>query len=233
VDHAEPTLSDSNASGRSRAWTHSARDANLLQVIDETMIANSGLLRRAQTWLRALNLRGDTMLQRLHHVAYRCLDAAQTLDFYTNVVGPKFAHAIAQDRVPSTQEFSPHIHIFFELGDGSYLAFFELANAMAPQRDPNTPDWVQHLALEVVDEAALHEGKRRLTERGIDVVGPADHRFCKSIYFFDPSGHRMEMTARTEKTGDLDQFARAAPATLADWEARKRQGALNGPAMIA
>src|ERR1700753_1794065 len=88
------------------------------------------------------------MLQGLHHVAYRCLDAVETVDFYTNVIGLKFAHAISQDRVPSTQEFSPHLHIFFEL-------------AKAPR-------------------------KRRLTERGIEVVGPTDHGFCKSIYFFDP-----------------------------------------------
>ena len=82
----------------------------------------------------------EPMLQGLHHVAYRCLDAARTVDFYTNVIGLKFAHAIAQDRVPSTQAFSPHLHIFFEFGDGSYLAFFELANAAPPQNDPNTPD---------------------------------------------------------------------------------------------
>jgi glyoxylase I family protein len=166
------------------------------------------------------------MLQRVHHVAYRCLDATETVDFYTNVIGLKFAHAVSQDRVPSTQEFSPHIHIFFELGDGSYLAFFELAKALPPQKDPNTPDWVQHLALEVVDETALHEGKRRLTERGIEVVGPTDHGFCKSIYFFDPSGHRMEMTARFEKAGELDSFAQAAPAVLTEWEKRRRSGAL-------
>ena len=166
------------------------------------------------------------MLERLHHVAYRCLDAAETVDFYSNVIGLRFAHAIAQDRVPSTQEFSPHLQIFFELGDGSYLAFFELAKAPAPQRDPNTPDWVQHLALEVKDAETLLEGKRRLEARGIEVVGPTDHGFCQSIYFFDPSGHRMEMTAKTEQAEDRHRFAQAAPAILARWEERKRQGAL-------
>jgi glyoxylase I family protein len=170
--------------------------------------------------------REEALLQRLHHVAYRCLNAADTVDFYTNVIGLKFAHAIAQDRVPSTQEFSPHLHIFFELGDGSYLAFFELAGAAPPRKDPNTPDWVQHLALEVADEAALLEGKRRIVERGIEVIGPTDHGFCKSIYFFEPSGHRMEMTARTEAPGDLDHFAEVAPAILAVWEDRRRSGAL-------
>lgn len=169
------------------------------------------------------------MLQRLHHVAYRCLNAAETVEFYTSVIGLKFAHAIAQDRVPSTQEFSPHLHVFFELGDGSYLAFFELANAAPPEKDPNTPDWVQHLALEVTGEAALLEGKRRLTACGIQVVGPVDHEFCKSIYFFEPSGHRMEMTARTEKSGDRERFSQAAPSILAEWEERRRSGALASP----
>ncbi len=168
------------------------------------------------------------MFQRLHHVAYRCSDAAETVEFYTNVIGLKFAHAIAQDRVPSTQAFSPHLHIFFELADGSYLAFFALANAAPAVKDPNTPDWVQHLALEVVDEAALLEGRRRLIERGIDVVGPTDHGFCKSIYFFDPSGHRMEMTARTEAAEDTARFAKAAPEILATWQERLRSGALAG-----
>ena len=101
-------------------------------------------------------------------------------------------------------------------------------DAPPAMKDPNTPDWVQHLALEVVDEAVLLEGKRRLTERGIDVVGPTDHGFCKSIYFFDPSGHRMEMTARTEGVDDAERFARAAPAILVAWEERRRSGALAG-----
>jgi glyoxylase I family protein len=173
------------------------------------------------------------MLECLHHVAYRCLDAAETVDFYTSVIGLRFAHAISQDRVPSTQEFSPHLHIFFELGDGSYLAFFELATAPLPQRDPNTPDWVQYHALEVTDEVTLLEGKRRLTERGTDVIGPTDHGFCKSIYFFDPSGHRMEMTAKTEKEGDRERLAKAAPVILAEWESRKKQGSLGRQAVTA
>jgi glyoxylase I family protein len=125
------------------------------------------------------------------------------VDFYTNVIGLKFAHAISQDRVPSTQ------------------------------RDPSNPNWVQLLALEVADETAWHDGKRRLTERGIEVVGPTDHGFCRSIYFFDPSGHRMEMTARTEREGDRDRFAQSAPAILADWEARRRTGALNDLSVTA
>ena len=51
------------------------------------------------------------MLQGLHHVAYRCRDAGETAEFYTKLLDLKLAHVIVQDRVPSTQAFSPHAHV--------------------------------------------------------------------------------------------------------------------------
>jgi glyoxylase I family protein len=161
------------------------------------------------------------MLQKLHHVAYRCKDAAETTEFYTNALGLKFSHAIMQDRVPSTQAWNPHLHVFFEMEDGSSIAFFELPEIPPMQRDPNTPDWVQHLALEVKDMPAMMAGVQRLKDRGLDVIGPIDHSFCQSVYFFDPSGHRLEMTVRTGAEGDADRFGEQAKATLAEWQARK------------
>ncbi len=161
------------------------------------------------------------MLQKLHHVAYRCRDAGETASFYTNLLGLKLAHVIVQDRVPSTQAHSPHAHIFFQMADGSFIAFFELAAAPPAQKDPNTPDWVQHLALEVESEAELLASKQRLQDAGLDVVGPTDHKFCKSIYFFDPSGHRLELTARADTPAQMAQYAADARAALDAWQARK------------
>ena len=162
------------------------------------------------------------MLQGLHHVAYRCQDAGETAAFYTNLLDLKLAHVIVQDRVPSTQAWSPHAHVFFQMEDGSYIAFFELADAAPAQKDPNTPDWVQHLALQVKDEATLLAAKARLQAAGLDVVGPTDHKFCKSIYFFDPSGHRLELTAATGTAAQLEGYAAHAPELLARWQERKR-----------
>ena len=65
-------------------------------------------------------------VQGLHHVAYRCLDAKATTDFYTKYLDLDFNVALAENEVPSTGEWSPHIHIFFEMGDGSSVAFFAL-----------------------------------------------------------------------------------------------------------
>lgn len=165
------------------------------------------------------------MLRKLHHVAYRCKDATETVDFYTNALGLKFSHAIAQDRVPSTQAWNPHLHVFFEMEDASSIAFFELPELPAMRPDPNTPDWVQHLALEVRDMETMQEGVRRLRDRGVEVVGPIDHHFCRSVYFFDPSGHRLEMTVRTDGDLDATRLAEQAKATLAQWAARKAAAA--------
>ncbi len=91
-------------------------------------------------------------MKSLHHVAYRCKDAQETVDFRSDVLGLDFGLAVAEDRVPSTEERSPYMHIFFRMEDGSYIAFFELPEAEPMGRDERTPEWVHHLALNVADE---------------------------------------------------------------------------------
>jgi catechol 2,3-dioxygenase-like lactoylglutathione lyase family enzyme len=158
----------------------------------------------------------------LHHVAYRCKDAQQTVDFYTRMLDLDYSIAAAEDRVPSTQEESPYMHIFFRMGDGSYVAFFEIPQSPPMGRDPNTPAWVQHLALKVEDEATLLAYKERLEANGIEVIGPVDHKICQSIYFFDPNGHRLELaldTTTAEMAGKLGEIARP---MLQEWNKTKR-----------
>jgi len=161
------------------------------------------------------------LLKKLHHVAYRCLDASETVRFYTQVLGLEFAAAVTADRVPSIDMHCPYMHIFFEMADGSYIAFFEVPECEPPVRDPHTPAWVQHLALEVEDVTVLHRAKAMLESHGISVVGPTDHDFIRSIYFFDPNGHRLEMTVRTDREGQMQRKREQAHALLAAWEEMK------------
>ena len=70
------------------------------------------------------------MFQKLHHVAYRCRDAQETTDFYTKVLGLKYAAGMVfpEGHKPYGEEVDL-IHIFFECADGSYIAFFDLPSS--------------------------------------------------------------------------------------------------------
>ena len=134
-------------------------------------------------------------LERIHHVAYRCKDARETVNWYARHLNMNFVLAIAEDQVPSTKAPDPYMHVFLDAGQGNVLAFFEVPNSPPMGRDPNTPDWVQHLAFKVDSVKTLEETKARLEAAGIDVVGVTDHTLFKSIYFLDPNGHRIELAA--------------------------------------
>lgn len=136
-------------------------------------------------------------IERIHHVAYRCRDAKQTVEWYRKHLGMEFMLCIAGDQVPSTHADDPYMHVFLDAGGGNVLAFFELPDSPPMGRDEATPDWVQHVALKVGSVQELESAKARLQAEGIDVVGITDHVIFKSIYVFDPNGHRIELTTNT------------------------------------
>lgn len=111
---------------------------------------------------------------------------------------------------------------FLDCGGGNVLAFFELPNQPAMGRDPNTPVWVQHLAFEVDDEAALIAAKAHVEAQGINVLGPTWHGIFKSIYFFDPNGHRVELACNIGTAEQYDELKRVAPLMLEEWSRTKR-----------
>jgi len=156
-------------------------------------------------------------IQRLHHAAYRCKNAVETVKFYTELMELDYAMAAAEDRVPSVQEESPFMHIFFRMKDGGYVAFFELPTSPEMGRDENTPEWVQHLALSVETEDEMMRFKSKLEKAGIDVLGPVDHKICKSIYFFDPNGHRLEIAYDTTTPDMAERLKELANPMLDEW----------------
>lgn len=161
-------------------------------------------------------------LQRIHHVAYRCRDAAETVGWYERVLGMTYSAAFAEDRVPSTGTHDPYMHVFLDCGGGNVLAFFELPNQPELGRDPNTPSWVQHLAFEVADESALLAAKAHVESQGIEVLGPTYHGVFKSIYFFDPNGHRLELACNIGQPEQYAELRTLAPIMLEEWSRTKR-----------
>jgi len=97
-------------------------------------------------------------------------------------------------------------------------------------RDRNTPEWVQHIALRVGSLDELLAAKESLEVANIDVLGPTHHGIFKSIYFFDPNGHRLELAANINTPEQMTQLKDVAPAMLAEWSETKKAVA---PAMLA
>lgn len=161
-------------------------------------------------------------LNRIHHVAYRCKDAKETVAFYQRVLGMDFKLAIAEDKVPSTQAPDPYMHVFLDAGMGNVLAFFELPNSPTMGFDSNTPDWVQHIAFEVESWAALLAAKAAIEAEDIEVVGPTNHGIFQSIYFRDPNGHRLELATNTATAEELAALHRVAPDMLEEWSQTKK-----------
>jgi catechol 2,3-dioxygenase-like lactoylglutathione lyase family enzyme len=162
------------------------------------------------------------MIKKIHHVAYRCKDAKQTVQWYQEHLGMDFVLAIAEDNVPSTGAPDPYMHVFLNAGAGNVLAFFEIPNSPPMGRDNNTPEWVQHIAFEVENEQVLADTKARLQAKGIEVIGPTNHTIFKSIYFFDPNGHRLELAANTATPDMSKKLDDVKWAMLDEWSQTRR-----------
>ncbi len=162
-----------------------------------------------------------SIIDRIHHVAYRCMDAKKTVEFYQKYLEMGFVLAISEDKVPSTGEPDPYMHIFLDAGQGNVLAFFELPNSPQMGWDSNTPDWVQHIALKVRDEGVLMKVKASLESDGINVIGPTDHGIFISIYFRDPDGHRIELAYDVGTAEQMKKLNDVAPQMLEEWARTK------------
>jgi glyoxylase I family protein len=157
----------------------------------------------------------------LHHFAYRCGDAEETRHFYEDILGLPFFHYIRADNVPSTGEYCPYVHIFFRMTDGSCLAFFDLGDNVKAEPSPNTPEWVNHIAMRVDTVDELEAMKTRLEGHGIEVLGVTDHRVFKSIYFFDPNGIRLELCAQLASLQQMREEQKDIKAKLDAWSVEK------------
>jgi catechol 2,3-dioxygenase-like lactoylglutathione lyase family enzyme len=155
----------------------------------------------------------------LHHNAYRCRDSEETRKFYEDFLGLPLAHTL-EIRETKTGRKTETLHTFYEMGDGSYLAFFEAPDM--PFTFKKQKDFDLHIALEV-DEATLERMFEKGKAAGIDTRGVSDHDFIRSIYFRDPNGYVIELTAKVKGREDaMNPALNGARAKLDAWQKAKR-----------
>jgi catechol 2,3-dioxygenase-like lactoylglutathione lyase family enzyme len=158
------------------------------------------------------------MIRGLHHNAYRCRDSEQTRKFYEDFLGLPLAEAL-EIRSTKSGRATDTLHTFYRLDDGSFLAFFEAPDRPFEFKDQH--DFDLHIALEVSADdlqAMFAKGKAM----GIETRGIADHQFLHSIYFRDPNGYVIELTAKLPAHDQaMDPALNGARAKLDRWQAGK------------
>jgi catechol 2,3-dioxygenase-like lactoylglutathione lyase family enzyme len=158
------------------------------------------------------------MIKGLHHNAYRCRDSEETRAFYEGFLGLPLAATlcIAETKTGRQTEV---LHTFYRLDDGSFLAFFEAPDM--PFEFKVQHDYDLHIALEIPHEKLgpmLEKGKAR----GIPARGISDHHFIQSVYFQDPNGYIIELTAKLANHEDeVDPEKNGARERLDRWQADK------------
>ncbi len=159
------------------------------------------------------NIRG------LHHNAYRCRDSEETRQFYEDFLGLPLAEAFEIKQTRTGRNASV-LHSFYQMGDGSYLAFFEAPDQ--PFEFKQQHDFDLHIALEV-DEATLQTMFDKGKASGIDTRGIVDHGFLQSIYFRDPNGYVIELTTKLPGHDHaMDRHTNNARGKLAQWQTAKQ-----------
>jgi catechol 2,3-dioxygenase-like lactoylglutathione lyase family enzyme len=162
----------------------------------------------------------DLMIKGLHHNAYRCRDSEETRTFYEDFLGLQLVSAFEIDPAAAGQGVRA-LHTFFQMDDGSCLAFFEVPGVPFDFKSQNPLDL--HIALGVEPDT-FENMLQRAQREGREVRGPVDHGFVRSIYFRDPNGYVIELTASTGKHGEMMDPAISKPhEALERWQAEKAQ----------
>src|SRR5271157_2809291 len=158
------------------------------------------------------------MIKGLHHAAYRCRDSEETRKFYEDFLGLPLASAI-DIKESMTGRATQVLHTFYRMDDGSCIAFFEVPDTEFDFKRQH--DYDLHIAVEVSQadlEAMFAKGKAA----GVETRGISDHHVIHSIYFRDPNGYVVELTA---KAPDHDEAMASRDAAaghkLEAWQARK------------
>jgi catechol 2,3-dioxygenase-like lactoylglutathione lyase family enzyme len=165
------------------------------------------------------------MLKKLHHNAYRCRDSEETRRFYEDFLGLPLTSTLWIEE-SMTGRKTDTLHTFYRLDDGSCLAFFEAPDM--PFEFKKQHDFDLHIALEV-EESVLEPMLAKGKERGIETRGISNHGFIHTIYFRDPNGYVIELTAKMPNHDiETDPARNGAREKLERWQAVKREPAASG-----
>lgn len=172
----------------------------------------------------AQHRRGLNKVRHLHHHAFRCRNAEQTRAFYEGLLGFPLVAVCVEPVDPLTNLPKPYLHLYFELGDGSALAFFDYPSHFGADDFAPVDQFGHHIAMEVSGgDATIDAYKKKLTDAGVEVL-EIHHGYCRSIYFYDPNGMRVEFATNVPVTERFfaDKY-QSVDADMATWNTVRAQ----------
>ena len=155
----------------------------------------------------------------IHHLALNTEDMKMTIDYYVDVLGMKLVHAMkippGLGAGPNNRGNPPYEnlrHYFFDMGNDSLLAFFEMPKGEKQVGDRDAIAAMQHVSFSMLPDA-FEALQLRLKERDFDTIGPLEVLpGVFSVYFFDPNGIRLEASCQPAD-GKMPRIATAATQT--------------------
>lgn len=155
-------------------------------------------------------------IKRLHHAAYRCANSEQTRAFYEDFLELPLVEAF-EIKTTATGRDASVLHSFYQMADGSCVAFFEAPDQ--PFEFKTQHDFDLHIALEV-EYPTLERMLAKGEAAGVETRGPSDHGFIHSIYFRDPNGYVVELAAPVADAATQGFDPDKAHERLSRWNAR-------------
>src|ERR1700722_8880413 len=145
-------------------------------------------------------------VRQVHHHAYACWDSEETRHFYEDILGmPPVATIALED--PLCTDGSMYCHTFFEIADGSVLAFFEHTSLFHPKDFTARSGFHRSVALAVEGDAKVRKLKRKLDAAGVTNV-LMDHGASLSLRFNDPNGLVLELMANIPTSLEYERSSR-------------------------
>lgn len=148
----------------------------------------------------------DLQLKGVHHTARPTWKLKQTVEFYRDIMGLKLVHCVSA-RGWGSARHPDFLHFFFENGAGGTIAFFYYLGDDQPEHLIHRPEYdsdATHTAWMVETKEELMAWRKRLEERGVEIMYQIEHEVVESIYFRDPNGYYIEIGRPLREFLDLD-----------------------------
>jgi catechol 2,3-dioxygenase-like lactoylglutathione lyase family enzyme len=171
---------------------------------------------------KVIERRAKSRVRGLNHHAYYCTDGERTRHFYEDILEMRMTISLRIPEEVFTGKEAPYCHFFFEMGDGSSIAFFDYPDFFDGKPAFEIPTvYHHHIAINVDSDESIEYFRQKLEKEGYSCTF-VDHGAFHSLYLRDPNGMNLELCYSPPEWNDFFLRAeRVAHSELKTWAATR------------